>query len=483
MNQKLKTALFLLLLGILLAPVVEQSTGVIRMKNLSGQPDLTPYPKFTLKGWFRDEFQPQFNKATEEHVGFRPVMIRMKNELEYTLYHKANASGVVVGKDRYVYESDYIRSYTGRDYLGDYFWSQKFQRLQMVKDTLAKLGVQMAVVLEPGKATFHPEYIPGRFLKFKTDQTNYQALLRESIRIGMPLLDLNRYFKEKKRNAPYPLFPKGGIHWSVGGMVMAADTLLGFIRDDLHLKVPELVVDRVEMSDSLRDTDGDVVEIMNLLWSPEHPKMGYPSFHFTPVDSASRPRVLVISDSYYFNILGAKIPANAFANEAFWYYNSSIYPDSWTSPKDTGSIDVPKTVENMNLVLIMVTERFYHRFDWDFTDIIYRHYYPGAPDEYRYDFIRGIVRNYVWFDDIQEQSDYSGKTMEEKLTGNADYLFWEADQAGKIPHDIGYYRINIQKDPKWMQQIREKALINNISVDEQVTRDAQWMLEQPQKSK
>ncbi len=481
MNQKLKTAIFILLLMVLLVPVIQQSSGLFREKALRGQGDLAVYPKFSLKTWFTDEFQGQFNKATEEHVGFRPTLIRMKNQVEYALFSKANASGVVVGKKKYLYESDYIRSYTGRDYLGDYFWDQKFNRLKMVKDTLAKLGVKLAVVLEPGKATYHPEYIPARFLHFKSDQNNYQAILKESEKRGIPMLDLNRYFHDKKSSAAFPLFPKGGIHWSVGGMVVAADTLLGFIDKTLGLRVPDLIIDRVEMSDSLKDTDGDVADIMNLLRAPSHPKMGYPAFHFNAADSIKKPRVLAISDSYFFNLLGAKIPARAFANEAFWYYNSTIYPDSWTAPKDTGSLNIQKTVESMNLLLIMVTERFYHKFDWNFTDVLYKHYYPAASREYRYDFLRAIIGDYQWFDNIQQQADYAGVTMQEKMAGNADYMFWMDDQAGKIPHDVAYYRMNILKDAVLMNQIREKALINKISVDDQVTKDALWILEQSKK--
>jgi len=478
MNQKIKTAVFIFLIAILLAPMVQEETGLIKVKNLRGQGDVAVYPKFSIHGWFTDEFQVQFNKATEEQVGFRPFLIRLKNQFEYLAYNKANASGVVAGKDGYMFEADYIRSYTGRDYLGDYFWEQKFNRLAMVRDTLNKLGVKIAVVLEPGKATYHPEKIPGRFTRYFSEDSNYKTILAESEKKKIPLLDLNKYFKDSRSTAPYPLFPKGGIHWSTGGMVFGVDSLLGFIRGTLRLSVPDLVVDRVEMSDSLRDTDGDVVEIMNLLKAPKPLKMGYPEFHFESRDSLPKPKVLVISDSYFFNVLGAGIPEKAFANQAFWYYNKTIYPDSWSSPRDTSSLNVRETVEGMDLVLIMVTERFYTRFDWDLTDILYRHYFPAAAAEYRYDFIRSILRNYVWFDDIQEQADYACVPMEVKLLGNADYLFWLDDQAGKVPHDIGYYRIGILKDPVWMKQIREKAIANKISVDEQVSRDAVWMMEQ-----
>jgi len=477
MQFRSKIWIFIFFLAILFAPMVQKNTHLIRMKSLRGQADPAVYPGFTLKGWFTGDFQERFNRATEENLGFRPWLIRLKNQTEYSLFRKANASGVVVGRKNYLFESDYIRSYTGRDYLGDDFWREKFRRLSLVSDTLQKLGTRIAIVLEPGKASFCPEMIPPRFIIGKGQPNNYSAITSNAAWTRIPLLDLNRYFAGIKDRAPYPLFPKGGIHWSTGGMVMAADTLLSFVRNTFGFNVPDLVIDWFELSDSLRDTDGDLAEIMNLICKPLHPRMGYPAWHYVPGDTASKPRVLSISDSFYFNFLNAGIPANAFANEAFWYYNQTIYPETWSAPKDTSGISIPETAESMDLILIMVTERFYHRFDWDFTDVLYTHYFPTAPREYRYDFTRDIVRNYLWFDDIQKQSDYEAVAMEKKLAGNADYLFWEADQAGKIPHNEDYFRANIMKDSTWLKQIRHKAEINRISVEEQLKLDARWMME------
>lgn len=475
MNLKAKTAIFLIITALLWLPAVQQKTGLIREKDLRGQDDPPAFPKFTFKTWFSGEFQDKCTPAVEQHAGFRTWLIRMKNQLEYSLLKKANARGVVVGRKNYLYESDYIRSYTGRDYLGDYYWDQKFNRMKMVRDTLQKLGVNLAVVLEPGKATSHPEFIPSRFLKYRGEKNNYRAIVKRAGEKGIPLLDLNRYFADYKTRAPYPLFPKGGIHWSTGGMVVAGDTLLKFIGSRFGWNLPVLAVDRVEYPDTLRDTDGDVAVIMNLLFQPRHLKMGYPVFHFESDGLTKKPRVLTISDSFFFNILGAKIPANAFANEAFWYYNLKIYPDTWITPKDTSSIDIRWEIESMDVILIMVTERFYHIFDWDFTDLLYGYYYPKAEKEYRYDYMRDIIRFNEWFDKIQEQADYAGLSMESKLRGNAEYLFWEADQAGKIPHDADFYRMNITKDSAWMKQIREKAAINGISVDSQIHIDAGWL--------
>ena len=477
MGNRSKIALFLLLWLLLWMPLIQMKTQLFPVKRLEKEPVPPEFPTFTLKSWFNSEFQEKFNPTFEQHIGFRNGLIRFRNQLEYSLFRKANAAGVVVGRNNYLYETDYIRSYTGRDYLGDYFWKQKFARLEQVADTLANLGVRLAVVLEPGKASVYPEYIPPRFLRFRGENTNYAAILREAEHRSVPLLDLNRFFVEAKPASPYPLFPKGGTHWSTGGMVTAADTLLKFIDNRFDFEMPEIEVIQVEMSDSLRDTDDDVVRIMNLMFAPKHPKMGYPEFRLVGGDTTHLPRVLAISDSYYFNFLNAKIPAQAFDNEAFWYYNQTIYPENWSQPTDTSHIDIRREVESMDVVLIMVTERFYHRFDWDFVDILHSYYYPDAEKEHRYERMRRILHFYSWFDDLIKQADYTGKRIEPLLKGHADYLMWEDDQAGKIPHDVDYYRFNITKDSVWMKQIREKAQINGISVEEQVRLDARYILE------
>jgi len=474
-----KISIFLLFLGLLALPAIQQKTGLFHTKGLVGQPDPAAFPKFKLKSWFSAEFQERFNTATEENIGFRPLLVRLRNQVDYSLFRKANAAGVVVGKNFNLFESDYIRSFTGRDHLGDYFWKQKFDRLARVADTLARKGTRVAIVLEPGKGTCDREDIPARFDPGSRGTNNYTAILREAARAGIPLLDLNQWFLSKKPVTLFPLFPKGGIHWSVGGMVMACDTLLAFIDRTLGIPVPDLVIDGLETSDDLRDTDGDLASILNLACKPHHPRMAYPVYHFDSHDTLRKPRVLAISDSFYFNLMSAGIPQAAFANEAFWYYNANIYPDTWSAPRDTGSVNIREEVESMDLVLIMVTERFYHRFDWDFTDVLYRIYFPGGPKEYRYDFMRNIIRDFRWFDLVQKQADYSSVPMAEKLKGHCDYLLWEADQAGRIPHDADYFRVIITKDSAWMRQISEKALANGVTLEEQIRMDAEWMAEHP----
>ncbi len=478
MNKRIKNIWVFFFWIMLMLPLIQMNTDWIRVGSLRGGQDPAAYPTFSVKQWFNGEFQSGFDRAFEQRIGFRNWLIRFRNQIEYSLFSKANASGVVVGRDRYLYERDYIRAWQGGDDLGADFWGEKFRRLRMVSDTLAAKGTRIIVVLEPGKASLMPDYIPSRYKPSIEQSANYHRILEKAAASRIPLLDLNRFFIERMGQVSFPLFPKGGIHWSQAGMLLCADTLMGFITSESGRMVPRIRIGETQPESRLEGTDDDLAQIMNLLFQPKPLPMAYPEWTAVAVDTAWRPSMLAISDSYFFNLLNAGLVKQLFSNEQFWYYNKTIYPESWSAEKTTDSIDIQSEVERMDLILIMVTERFWYKFDWDFTDQLFECYYPDEESNYLYDYYRMIVRNFQWFDDIYRDSRDRGLAMTELLNGHAGYQFWVDDQKNPFPRDLSYYRMKIQTDTLWMSQIRDKAILNGIIPEEQIELDARWMMDQ-----
>ncbi|MCD6346867.1 MAG: hypothetical protein J7L96_05535, partial [Bacteroidales bacterium] len=335
MKEQRNHIIFIVLLLILFLPLLQHKMHLIPVQPLTGADDQIVVPNWSMDGWISGDFQHGYESAIEDGIGFRSWIIRLKNQTEFYLFHKANAAGVIVGKKGYLYESDYIRSYKGLDCLGDWFWKEKFSRFAKVRDTLNNLGIELALVLEPGKASYYPEYIRGLDARDIVKPTNYNLIRFYSKQQGIPSLDLNAWFVSQKDKCEYPLFPKGGIHWSNFGMTKAADTLLEFANGLTEKEIPCLSISTIEETKDLRDTDSDLADILNLIWIPPHPSMGYPEFNIPILPDSVKPRVLTISDSFFFNILNAGIPKMAFANEAFWYYSNAIYPDTWSAKRDT----------------------------------------------------------------------------------------------------------------------------------------------------
>lgn len=470
-----KNILFTGILLILFLPLIQQKTGFVKLTPLTGDQTPALIPGFTLKSWSDGSFQNAYDICLEDRIGFRPWLVRMKNQIEFSLFRKANASGVIVGRKSYLFEEDYIRAYTGRDYLGDWFWNQKFRRMELVRDTLKSLGVELALILEPGKASYYPEYIPRRDIKDALPNTNYQAILDNVEVFDIPVLDLNSLFVSRKSDSPFPHFPKGGIHWSYSAMLEAVDTLLNFADDLIQGEIPAMTIKNGDVTKALRYTDSDLVDILNLVFTPHHMAMHYPEMEFETLPDSVKPRVLSISDSFFFNILNAGIPGKAFANEAFWYYSKAIYPETWSEPRDTSMINIRKEVESMDLILIMITERFYYKMAWNFIEVLYKSYFPEHVQNYSYDYQARIITDYKWFNLVVKDAEQRSISVAQGLKDHSAYQIWNDEQNGLLTKDAGYYVMKILKDSVWLSKIEQKANLKGISLEKQIELEAKWM--------
>ena len=201
---------------------------------------------------------------------------------------------------------------------------------------------------------------------------------------------------------------------------------------------------------------------------------------YSRVADSLKPRVLAISDSFYFNILNAGICDSTYANTAFWYYNVTIYPETWAARKDTSMINFRAEIESMDLVLIMITERFFYKFAWTFFDRLYDIYFPNTAINYRYWYTSRIISHYKWFDEVVEESANKGISVEQGLEDHSGFQFWQDEQKGLLIKNQSFYEMKIIHNADWMKQIREKALKSGISVERQIQLDAAWTLSSSQ---
>ena len=120
--------LFWGLVAALTVPAIQTTFQIIKENPLDGAYYMAGKPKFSIHAWFSGEFQEQVNQAIEEHIGFRATFIRVRNQLEYWLFKKVNASNVVIGKGEVLYQDFYIDAYLGKDFLGDDVIEKKVEK-------------------------------------------------------------------------------------------------------------------------------------------------------------------------------------------------------------------------------------------------------------------------------------------------------------------------------------------------------------------
>ena len=216
------------------------------------------------------------------------------------------------------------------------------------------------------------------------------------------------------------------------------------------------------------DTDDDVAKTMNLLFQPKGEELAYPviSFDTTGVSDKSP-----WYSSWPIVITGtSSIPGPRrmlFANEAYWYFNTAVYPEYYTSQTRTQDIDLRKEVEKQDVIFLMITERFVHKFDWTFIDNLYKLYAPGFLQDPVYDNINRIMMHAPWYADVIEKGRKNGITLEEALILDGRYLYNMDDTAGfMIRFGPDYYQRMIRNDQTWMASIREKAKMENLPDEE-----------------
>ena len=374
----IKRLLLILIIGFLFLPMIQQMRMLVEIKPLDGSYSSIEKPGFRLTDWFEGKYQKAQESYVDQEVGFRSFLVRTYNQIHYNLFNQARANNVTVGKEDYLYDESYINAYLGRDFIGQKNVSDKVAKLQKISDTLRAQNIDIIVVFAPGKGSFYPEFIPESYEPNRKTITNHQAYAKELKKSNMHFLDLNSWFISMKGKSKYPLFPKTGIHWSVYGEVLALDTLANYVQKIRNIQLPKMVLDKVDISDTVRGTDDDIEKGMNLIFNIPDLKMGYPVLSFIEKDTDVNLKVITVADSYYWGVFGQGLSGRIFADEQFWYYNREIHSRFLPQSKLVKDVNIRKEVEKREVVVLLFTDANLPDFAYGFIDQLYDLYFKAS---------------------------------------------------------------------------------------------------------
>ena len=370
----IKNILFAGIVLLLFLPMIQDKKEIIDVHPLNGAitPIETPY--FTMDSWLDGTYQIKQQAFLNESFGFRNVFIRINNQLKYNLYNQINAKNVIVGKDNYLYEENYINTYKGTDFIGTQQIDEKINKLVRLRDTLTSKGIDIIVLLAPGKGSFYPEFIPDKYQPDVRSMTNYEAYQNQLSKSNVHVFDVHKWFRNIKKTSPYPLFPKTGIHWSAYGEFLVVDSLLSYIASiSPSYKMPNYIIDELEISSEMKKRDNDIEKGMNLLFDLPNIKMAYPKHHLQTDSLTKTPRVLSVADSFYWGIYNMGVARDVFQSGQFWFYNSKIYQEGIPA-RSVKDVDVLKEVEKHDLILLIATDATLYKFAFGFIDQLYELY-------------------------------------------------------------------------------------------------------------
>ena len=432
-SNKLHTFLFALVIAALFLPMIQMVKPFVEVGPLFGSIVPTAKDSLTLEAWFDGTYQENRNKYINEQFGFRNTAVRLHNQIAFSLFRKAKANGVIIGKEDYLYEIKYINAFRGAEEINQSELDSNLFMLKAIQSKLKEKGVELIVVMNPGKASFYSEFIPDEFpmVSERSYYSEYQKGLEAQ---GIQHIDFGKWFREMKGKTPAPLFPKTGIHWSQYGATLAADSLVNYCMKRFGRDMNEFAWDKINLplSTTMESVDDDIGLGMNLYSPIEVLPMAYPRVSVkVNVDSANKgiqPKVAVISDSYFFNLMQLPWAPDIFESLNFYFYNKQLHKRPEGTMTNSDPLSQMKEIEKSNVVFVMATECNMDKLGWGFISSAYKYFVLGEK-----------------FDSFEFR--------------------------------VQKFKNNILSDEAWVKAIAEKAKQNKVPLDTMIMRDARYMAE------
>lgn len=374
---------FYSLLGLMSLPLLWQLglDQVLVLKPLKGYDTPKPPPPAALDAWWQSRdgsYQTEWEQATMRRHPLRPWLVRLNNQLKFDLFHIVNARYTVYGGEGYLFSRRDIDHYRAVNPVPDKAIGRLIRRLACVQDTLQKQGVQLLFMIAPSKVRAFPQYMPQRYTMFSERETTAARYLRWLDHYGINHLDFSALLDQMSDTVSYPLYARAGYHWTDYGVYVCADTLLRHTARLLEQPMPKLRLQALEKTLNPSSRDNDMGAAANLFFQRTYDTLAYPTVEpVYPADS-SPPRVLTIGDSYYSGLRSLGLPEMAYAaDHPFWYYNQEIRLDSGKASYKVK--DIPRlqdSLQQYDLIQIMITELNLDGKSWGFIDRAFEEYYP-----------------------------------------------------------------------------------------------------------
>ena len=430
-NNILYTILFSLLMIFLFLSIMQKELDIFKIKSLEGVTVKSEKPDLNFDNFSSAKYQSELEKYISENFGFRESIIRLYNQYVWTLFDKTYCDNVIIGKNKWLFNEKSVKDhYEGL--MTEYAKSEeelikKFdrdvQRLKKLQALLKDHGTEIFVLMLPSKDLIYPEYLPknNRYQENNSIRAYdyYSKALAEN---GINHLNVADYFNTIKDSVDYPLFPKAGMHWSNIACAHASDSIIRYMEHLSGKNFPNIEVGMTYLADT-RKPDNDMEKLLNLSFPIDNNQNYYADIKVVPDTSAQKAKMIVMGDSFFWNMAYTRPMNDIFDYYHYWYYFNTIYYDS--KHNNVSEINLVKELKDADIVMISLSATQLYDINHGFISQAFVNLSLDNPEV-----IDGILTKIKerikndenWYNSIKKKAKEKGISVEESLHQDAMYI-------------------------------------------------------------
>lgn len=514
MKNVIKIILFALTALLLFASMFQKATHLWDFKKLNGVEIPAPMPDMTFHTISDGSFQTGTEAYLKQNFGFRQPLIRFYNQYLWDFYTTSNGNrGILtLGKDGWLYEpwsvDDYYQIHyhqhaTDADQLTEQL-SEEAKRVYQLQHILESYGTHLFVCLVPSKDMLYPEHLPENHDTRFDDEPKMSArffLKDEYTRLGVNVLDLGTFFQQMKDTADFTIFPKTGTHWSKYSSLFAADTLIRYMEHLGGINMRDLVIGPRTLQDA-QEADTDLENLLNLIRPLPRPQYYYATATSDKDTTAVMPKMIVIGDSFWWNIIYQTPVQEIFSEFPYWYYNSTIYYDPIY--QSVNEVNLANEILSSDFIILFYSSTQLYKLNNGFTKkaLLALCFNPEEIDSAKAKLEQNIRSDSAWMGSLKKASEAQGKPLDEIVQKEAQWLidthpeysfpelkdsiptkrskwvesYLSSDSLAFIEQEVENIIRTIKSDETQMEAMREKAQQQGKPLGKAISDDARWVV-------
>ncbi len=349
---------------ILILPLLQMYGNIFERVKLTGATVLPKKPEFTFVTYSNGTFQKEIKDWLDYYIGFKGYAVKTENQLNFSLFHDISSkskSKIILGKDGYLFEKNYIDDVNNLTYVSDVQLEHIAKKIKTFQNILAKKDIDTLLLLSPSKASLYKKNIPQKYIDVRQKQveTNHKRLLPYLDKHNVVYVNSHKILKDKKAQTGHETFAKGGTHWNYYGVCIVASEMVNKLELISNKNYTNVDCSNVFFDDVQYGYNRDLLDLINI-WQDDVFNTSTPYVRVTPANDKKtiQPNVLFVGDSFLWQLTTMLRQAGVYTNEDLYYYFNTKYtqPGNVITDVDRTNFDIQHEVYTKDVVIIEGTE-------------------------------------------------------------------------------------------------------------------------------